>query len=104
MSRRIVQREQARRDLVSHFVHVGEHNLDAAHRLLTAAERDFEKLANMPGMGSIFEVKNPKFSGLRVWPIRGFEKYLVFCLTHEDAVEIVRVLHGSRDIEPLFRE
>jgi toxin ParE1/3/4 len=35
-------------------------------------------------------------------PIRGFGKYLIFYLPLEDGIEIVRVLHGPRDVQSLF--
>jgi toxin ParE1/3/4 len=38
-------------------------------------------------------------SGLRCHPVGN---YLIFFFPLEDGVDIVRVLHGSRDIERLF--
>jgi plasmid stabilization system protein ParE len=39
-----------------------------------------------------------------MWPIHGFEKHLIFYRPLKDAVEIVRVLHASRDIRRIFEE
>ena len=39
-----------------------------------------------------------RLAGLRVWRVEGFEKHLVFYRTAETIVEIVRVLHGARDL------
>jgi len=40
--------------------------------------------------------------GLRAWPIDGFRNHLVFYRPTDEGVDIVRVLHGARDIEALF--
>ena len=31
--------------------------------------------------------------------IKGFPKHIVFFIEHEDAIEVVRILHGAQDIE-----
>jgi toxin ParE1/3/4 len=43
-----------------------------------------------------------RLHGLRSWRMRGFESWLVFYRVTEEAVEIVRVLHGARDLEAAF--
>jgi toxin ParE1/3/4 len=37
-----------------------------------------------------------------MWPIGGFEKYLIFYLPLPDGIDVIRVVHGARDIERLF--
>ena len=36
--------------------------------------------------------------------IKGFENHLIFYRPSEDGVDIIRVLHGARDIEKVFEE
>lgn len=43
-------------------------------------------------------------AGLRRWPIPGFRNYLIFYRPMENGVEIVRVLHGARDIAAALEE
>jgi toxin ParE1/3/4 len=57
----------------------------------------------MPALGSVWESDHPELAGLRVLPIRGFENYLVFYRSMADRIEIVRVLHGARDLDSLLR-
>jgi toxin ParE1/3/4 len=45
---------------------------------------------------------NESIPALRVWPIDGFRNHLIFFHPTNDGVEIVRVLHGARDLEALF--
>jgi hypothetical protein len=35
-------------------------------------------------------------------PVKGFESYLVFYLPHQNGIDMIRVIHGARDIESLF--
>ncbi len=39
-----------------------------------------------------------------MWPIRGFENYLVFYRPIEEGIEVTRVLHGARDIRGILEE
>jgi toxin ParE1/3/4 len=45
---------------------------------------------------------SPQLAELRCWPIRGFEKHLIFYLPKPDGIEVIRVLHGSRDIQAIL--
>jgi toxin ParE1/3/4 len=52
----------------------------------------------MPGMG---RKRDDLGKGLRSFPVK---KYLIFYRQAKDDIEIVRVLHGSRNIEKFFSE
>ncbi len=41
-------------------------------------------------------------AGLRFLPVRGFEDILIFYVVHPDALRIVRVLHGKRDLKKIL--
>ena len=53
----------------------------------------------MPGVGGLWESDNPGLAGIRVSRIRRFKNYLIFYRVLDDGIEVVRVLHGARDIE-----
>jgi toxin ParE1/3/4 len=57
----------------------------------------------MPGIGSPQSFENPMLAGVRRWPVEGFENYLIFYRTDDEHVEIIRVLHGARDIEAVLQ-
>jgi toxin ParE1/3/4 len=78
--------------------------MDAAAKFLDALERDYLKLLRMPGMGAKREFENPRFVDLRSWPVSGFRNYLIFYRRISSGIEIVRVLHGARDIESIFED
>jgi toxin ParE1/3/4 len=54
--------------------------------------------ANQPGIGRPRDDLKP---GLRSFVVKS---YVVFCRVVDGTVEVVRVLHGSRDIEAIFRD
>ena len=56
----------------------------------------------MPGMGEQRESTNPRLDGLRVWRIDGFPNHLIFYRPIEGGIEIIRVLHGARDIDAVL--
>ena len=56
----------------------------------------------MPGGGALRDYGDPALAGLRMWPIPKFPKYLIFYLTTEKTVEIVRVLHGAQNLQAIF--
>jgi len=100
---RVIKRAAAKRDLTDHFVFLAENaSVDVARRFLQSANNAFEELAQMPEIGVSRAFRNPRFANVRMWLIRGFERYLVFYRPLEDGVEVLRVIHGARDIELLF--
>jgi toxin ParE1/3/4 len=105
MSRAIVRVSPAAdADINECFDYIAVDKLDPAERFLKAAQEAMNKLAGMPGMGRLREFPNPRLEGLRSWPIRGFENYLVFYRPITDAIEVLRILHGARDIDAIFDE
>lgn len=100
----VVKPPQVVRDLTDHYVFLGQDNLNVAERFLAAADETFHQLARMPEMGSPRVAGHSELSGLRMFRIRGFEQHLVFYRPIESGVEIVRVLHSSRDVAVLFEE
>ncbi len=45
---------------------------------------------------------NPKLWGIRLWFVKGFEKYLIFYRVFDNYIEIVRVLHSAQDIDSIM--
>ena len=81
-----------------------EASLDTALRFYDAARTTFEKMAQTPNIGQKRESPNPRLEGLRVWRIEGFERHLIFYRPGDDGIEIVRILHGARDIDSVLDE
>lgn len=95
---KVYQHEQAKRDLIEHFVYLADNaGLDVAERFLTNLEADFNELASCPLMGSPLTLRNPKLAGMRKWRVRDFDTILIFYVPHNNGVSVVRVLHGAQD-------
>lgn len=105
MSGRIVRRPRAFLDLDEAAAHIqGRSSAERAIRFLRAAESTFALLAGMPGMGHAYVPDEPLFAGLRYFPITGHRKFLVFHRPLADGIEVLRVLHGARDLGPILAE
>ena len=100
----IIIRPQARHDLVEIADFIAHGSLEAAERFLDATKAAFALLAEMPEMGTRCQFNNAEAIGIRLWSIRGFENHLVFYRPTNAGIEVVRVLHGSRDIPALFAD
>ena len=73
-------------------------NPEAAERVLNAFEANAALLAMQPGLGQLrFTLR-----GLRVRVVSEFPNYLMFYREQAGRVEIVRVLHGARDLKSIF--
>ena len=95
-----IVKARVRQDLKKHWHHIASDNLDAADRLLRAAEQTFAFIAENPDLGSRHTFR--KLAGVRSRPISGFGNYLVFYQTRGDQIMILRVLHGMRDLPRFF--
>lgn len=100
----VLKTKRARRDLAEIAANLGEDSLEIELRFLRCAELAFEVLAIMPGMGARREHAHPGLADLRMWPIPEFPRILIFYRPHVDGVEIVRILHASRDQEGLMAQ
>jgi toxin ParE1/3/4 len=98
---RIIVRPAAEQDLDEQARHMAAHsNLETALRFYDAADQTFELLAAHPLIGRQADL--PGLRGARMFRIRGFEKYLVFYRPVKSGIEVIRVIHGARDIERLL--
>jgi toxin ParE1/3/4 len=88
--------EDARSDLDDIWFYIARDNVEAADRFIRAIVSRFPQLADMPHIGRSREELSPH---LRSFPVG---RYIIFYRPVKDGVEIVRVLHGARDIPPLF--
>jgi len=100
----VTKRIQAERDVEECFVYIGKESLDAGVRFLVAAEESFEFLAKMPHIGSPREFRSTRLRNIRMWPVKGFEDYLIFYRPTDEGIEVLRVLHSKRDIEEVFSD
>lgn len=104
MTLNIVKRDKAKHDLIDLADYLARDDIEVAERFIDAAENAFHFLSGTPGAGALREYDSPTLSELRMWPIRDFEKHLIFYRQTSDSIEIVPVIHSARDIEAIFGE
>lgn len=87
---------QAARDIENIWKYVAQNNPKAADKLFDTLRTTFPKLAKFPQMGK----ERPELAAyLRSFPVKS---YLIFYRPMDEGIEIVRILHGSQDIEGIF--
>ena len=103
---RVLKREAAKRDLIAQWVWYAQTaSFEVADGFLVAAESTLTLLATQPQSGSPFFVSKIELQGMRRVPISdGFEKILLFYFPLQDGVDLIRVVHGSRDLTSLLDE
>lgn len=100
----VYKHPQVIRDLINLATYIAANNMDVSDKFLAAAEDTFKQLAQTPKMGRVREFDNPNLADVRQQPIKGFRNYLVFYRIRDGDVEILRVLHGRRDIDAILDE
>ena len=92
MAARLVQRPQVEADLDEIWLFIAADNPDAADRLVDRIGGVFQLLQENPQAGR----QRPELGrGVRSFAVGN---YVVLYLALQDAVHVVRVLHGARDI------
>ena len=93
----VVIRPQALADLAEIWAYIAEDSLEHADAFADRIDRAFEALARKPKMGR----GRPELAaGVRSFPVG---RHVVFYVARSDGIEVVRVLHGARDLRPLFQ-
>jgi toxin ParE1/3/4 len=92
----VLRTSQAHLDLLEAALRIAEENPTAADRWLDIIDEKCRPLARMPGVGR----KRPDLAPeLRSLPVGN---YVIFYRPIPDGIQIIRVLHGARDIPAFF--
>jgi toxin ParE1/3/4 len=88
--------DPARQDLDDIWDYIAEDNPEAADRWIDQLAERFLLLGEHPRVGRL----RPELAEhLRSFPVG---RYIIFYRARTDSVDIVRVLHGSRDLPAVF--
>ncbi len=102
-AKRVKLLPEAEQDVDEESVYLAqEASAEVGIRFYDAAHESFRELLDMPGIGKVKEVNNPKLSDIRQWQVSGFENYLIFYRVFPGGIEIMRVLHGARNIDHIL--
>ncbi|MFB2895605.1 type II toxin-antitoxin system RelE/ParE family toxin [Aerosakkonemataceae cyanobacterium BLCC-F50] len=103
MSYQLIVQNRATQDLrqLANYILINGDS-DAALRFFESAEITFSQLATTPGIGKVVRLVSSRMGEIRQWRIKDFQDYLIFYRIQDDRVEIIRVLHGARDLEGIL--
>jgi toxin ParE1/3/4 len=104
MDDRMFIRPRARLDVVELATYLGRDSATTASRFLDACDAIFKLLTDSPQIGGFYSSQNQRLAGLRVFRVKGFPNHLVFYLEQNGKIEIVRVLHGARDLDVALQD
>jgi toxin ParE1/3/4 len=96
----LVVRPQAERDVAAQWHHIAERDEVAADRYLRALAAAYTAIQRQPGIGHAEGFRRLK--AIRSWRVAGFPRYLVFYRIGDKEIEIIRVLHGMRNLPRFF--
>ncbi|MEA5619344.1 type II toxin-antitoxin system RelE/ParE family toxin [Cronbergia sp. UHCC 0137] len=92
----IFQSPEAQNDLIEIWLYIHQNNETAADRMIDTINDKLILISKSPQMGKICEELAPS---LRSFPVG---KYLLLYRPVVDGIELVRVIHGAKDIQNLF--
>ncbi len=104
MTVRILRRLKAAQDAEEIADFIAKDSLVAALRFLENTESTVKDLAAFPGAGSPFESDHPELANLRFRRVKGFPNHVIFYVEHTNAIEVVRILYGTRDLDTELRK
>jgi toxin ParE1/3/4 len=94
----ILKKPLAQADLLDIWNFIANDSFEKADRLLKKIDNQLKILASNPGMGKKRDSLAPN---LRSFPVGN---YLIFYCPINQGIEVIRILHGARDIQSLFEE
>ncbi|MGV8075350.1 MAG: type II toxin-antitoxin system RelE/ParE family toxin [Syntrophobacteraceae bacterium] len=92
----IIKLPSAKTDLVEIWDYIADDSEALADAFVDLIDKKLLMFASNPGMG---RARDDLVEGLRSFAVG---RYVIFYRPIPKGLEIVRVLHGSRDIDPLF--
>lgn len=93
---KVIHSQQARLDLIEIWSYIAEDSPNAADKLLDAIDETCTLLGENPKLG---QARPDISAAMRYFPVKN---YLILYQEQASSIEIVRVLHGSRDLSALF--
>ena len=93
---RVTRRPLAEADVLEIWDYIADDGIAAADHWVDRLDKQFQVLAMQPMMGRARDELEP---GVRSFP---FGRYVVFYLPLDGGIDVVRVLHGARDIDAAF--
>jgi toxin ParE1/3/4 len=97
---------QADCDIDEHTRYLAEKDPKVADRFLNALQTDFQNLCLHPELGNErYHNVLPEIAPVRFWPVsNGFSNWLIFYISSEKGLLVIRIIHGARNIPAIFQD
>ena len=77
---------------------------DVADRFLGAVRTTFALLAAHPHAGGLKQFRDRRLADVRIWPITGFDNYVVLYRPEATGIRVLAVFYGARNLRKNLRE
>ena len=77
----------------------GVEDAELGLRFVDAVETTIDQIASQPGIGPLARRLSGRLKGIRFWRVAGFPHHLVFYQVNDDAITIIRIIHGARKLD-----
>ena len=67
-----------------------------------SVRRTVRVLLRHPLVGPRYQSNHPQLQNLRSWPVTGFEAIRIYYTVDDDALRVIRILHGKRDVSAIL--
>lgn len=95
---KVLRKPQAEADLIEIWIYIAQDSPTSADKLLDEINEKSQTLAESPFVGKARDELGPN---IRSFPIGN---YVLFYQPIAEGIEIIRVLHGARDIDVLLNQ
>ncbi|MEO6436476.1 MAG: type II toxin-antitoxin system RelE/ParE family toxin [Tepidisphaeraceae bacterium] len=105
MTNRSIRRtRQVGDDVVAIYRYIHARSEQSADKVFDAIEKSVRSLLDAPGVGRHWNSPDPRLEGMRVTTVRPYRNYLIFFRTVPDGIEVFRIVHAARSLQPLVDE
>lgn len=106
MKREFYLSDKAEQDLFTHARYIAEDNRDTAETFISSFIETAKIIVGMPFAGKEYPDADVRIDGVRIFPVRDFNKYLIFYRQTGKGkyIEIIRIIHTAQDIRLLFED
>jgi toxin ParE1/3/4 len=104
MKYRLHVRPAAQADIDELALFIARDSLEQALRFYDALADTFKAIVHHPTRHPLYGFSDPALSEVRKRGVERFSNYLVFYRVIAETVEVVRVLHGARDLPRLMED
>jgi len=100
----IFKRRRAVLSIIEQANWIAEESPDAAFRFFEAVDESFALLLKNPEMGRQYQSVSRRLAEIRIWRVSGFERILIFYRPHQEGIEVLDLVHSSRDLPSIIKD